>query len=170
MNPLTSLSAEELIAWNDTTARRWHAFFSANPAALSLPCDIHADPAAAHTVAHLLQHIAAAQLRQAQRLAGVSITDYDTVPGLTPDEFLDSHTRSLDLFRTVLADPTTDWAGQMEFTTLTAGRRRSSRRTLLFHAMLHGIRHYAQLATLLRQAGYTPNIPGDYLLMDAHPA
>jgi uncharacterized damage-inducible protein DinB len=166
MNPLTSLSAEELIAWNDTTARRWHAFFSANPAALSLPCDIHD----AHTVDHFLQHIAAAQLRQAQRLAGLPISDYDSVPGTTPDEFLDSHDRSLVLFRTLLADPTIDWAGQMEFQTLTAGRRRSSRRTLLFHAMLHGIRHYAQLATLLRQAGYTPNIPGDYLLMDAHPA
>jgi uncharacterized damage-inducible protein DinB len=166
MNPLTALSAEELIAWNDTTARRWHAFFSANPAALSLPCDIHD----AHTVDHFLQHIVAAQLRHAQRLAGQPIDDYDAIPGLTPDDFLRSHDRTVTLLRSLLADPTIDWAGQMEFQTLTAGRRRSSRRTLLFHAMLHGIRHYAQLATLLRQAGYTPNIPGDYLLMDAHPA
>ncbi|HEX4651125.1 MAG TPA: DinB family protein [Granulicella sp.] len=170
MNPLTALSAEELIAWNDTTARRWHAFFSANPAALALPCDIHATPTDPHTVAHFLQHIVAAQLRHAQRLAGQLIDDYDAIPGLTPDDFLISHDRTLTLLRSLLADPTIDWAGPMEFQTLTAGRRRSSRRTLLFHSMLHGIRHYAQLATLIRQAGYTPNIPGDYLLMDAHPA
>src|ERR1700729_2403440 len=106
MNPLTSLSAEELIAWNDTTARRWHAFFSANPAALSLPCDIHD----AHTVAHFLQHIAAAQLRPAQRLAGLSISDYDTIPGTTPDEFLDSHNRSLTIPRPLLSGPAIDWA------------------------------------------------------------
>jgi uncharacterized damage-inducible protein DinB len=166
MTPLTALTAEELIVWNDTTARRWHAFFSANPAALALPCDIHD----AGTVAHFLQHIVAAQLRHAQRLASIPIDDYDAIPGATPDEFLSSHDRTLALLRSLLADPTIDWAGQMEFNTLTAGRRRSSRRTLLFHAMLHGIRHYAQLATLIRQAGYTPNISGDYLLMDALPA
>ena len=166
MDPLTALTAEELIAWNDTTATRWHAFFTANPAALALPCDIHD----ADTVAHFLQHIVAAQLRHAQRLAGQPIDEYAAIPGLTPDEFLSSHNRALTLVRPLLADPTIDWAGQMEFNTLTAGRRRSSRRTLLFHAMLHGIRHYAQLATLVRQAGYTPNISGDYLLMDAHPA
>ena len=166
MNPLTSLSAEELIAWNDTTARRWHAFFSANPTALSLSCDIHD----AHTVDHFLQHVAAAQLRHAQRIAGLPISDYDTIPGTTPNEFLATHDRSLAILCTLLADPAIDWAEQFEFTTLTAGRRRSSRRTLLFHSMLHGIRHYAQLATLIRQAGYSPNISGDYLLMDAHPA
>ena len=166
MPPLTALTAEELIAWNDATARRWHAFFSANPAALALPCDIHD----AHTVAHFLQHIVAAQLRHAQRLAAIPIDDYDAIPGATPDEFLSSHNQALALLRSLVADSTIDWAGQMEFNTLTAGRRRSSRRTLLFHAMLHGVRHYAQLATLIRHAGYTPNIPGDYLLMDAHPA
>jgi uncharacterized damage-inducible protein DinB len=163
---IPALTAEELIAWNDITAQRWHAFFSANPAALSLPCDIHD----AATVAHFLQHIVAAQLRHAQRLAGQPIDDYAAIPGLTPDDFLASHQRSLALLRPLLTDPAIDWTEQFEFTTLTAGRRRSSRRTLLFHAMLHGIRHYAQLATLIRQAGYTPNISGDYLLMDAHPA
>jgi uncharacterized damage-inducible protein DinB len=40
-------------------------------------------------------------------------------------------------------------------------------RTLLFHALLHGIRHYAQLATLTRQAGHPANVAGDYLFMDA---
>jgi uncharacterized damage-inducible protein DinB len=166
MTPIPALTAEELIAWNDTTANRWHAFFAANPSALEIPCDIH-DSA---TVAHLLQHIVAAQLRHAQRLAGQPIADYDAIPGASPDEFLASHNRTLALLRPLLADPTIDWAEQFEFTTLTAGRRRSSRRTLLFHAMLHGIRHYAQLATVVRQAGFTPNISGDYLLMDAHPA
>ena len=55
----------------------------------------------------------------------------------------------------------------MEFVTLTAGRRRSARRTLLFHALLHGIRYYAQFATLTRQAGHPANVAGDYLFMDA---
>jgi uncharacterized damage-inducible protein DinB len=164
MNPI-ALTAEELIAWNDATAERWYAFLSANPAVFATSCDIHD----AQSVGHFLQHIVAAQLRHAERLAGAPISDYDAVPCATPDEFLASHRRTIALLRAVLADPAIDWTGQMEFNTLTAGRRRSARRTLLFHAMLHGIRHYAQLATLVRQAGFSPNIPGDYLLMDAQP-
>jgi uncharacterized damage-inducible protein DinB len=31
--------------------------------------------------------------------------------------------------------------------------------------VLHSIRHYAQLATLVRQHGYKPTLPGDYLFM-----
>jgi uncharacterized damage-inducible protein DinB len=162
----TALPAEELLAWNDATAQRWYAFLSTTPAALASPCDIHD----AHTVAHFLQHIVAAQLRHAQRLAGLPISDYDSVPCATADEFLAAHQRFVALLRPLLADPAIDWSEPLEFNTLTAGRRRATRRTLLFHAMLHGIRHYAQLATLLRQAGFAPNISGDYLLLAAHPA
>ena len=165
MNP-TALSAEELLAWNDITAQRWHAFLATTPAALESPCDIHD----ARTVAHFLQHIVAAQLRHAQRLAGLPIADYASVPCATANEFLAAHQRFVALLRPLLADPAIDWNQEMEFNTLTAGRRRATRRTLLFHAMLHGIRHYAQLATLLRQAGFAPKISGDYLLMAAEPA
>ncbi len=36
--------------------------------------------------------------------------------------------------------------------------------------MTHGIRHYAQLATLVRQHGVTPDWPMDYLFMGARRA
>ncbi|HWZ51380.1 MAG TPA: DinB family protein [Granulicella sp.] len=166
MNPLTALTAEELIAWNDTTAERWFTFLAANPTLLATPCDIHD----ADTVGKFLQHIAAAELRHAERLAGAPISEYDSVPYATVNDLQATHNRTIALLRSLLTDPTIDWAGEMEFTTITAGRRRCSRRAILFHAMLHGIRHYAQLATLVRQAGFTPNIPGDYLLMASHPA
>ena len=166
MNTIPALTAEELLAWNDSTAQRWFTFLADHPAVLDLPCDIHD----AKTVRLFLQHIAAAQLRHAERLAGLPISDYDSVPCATVDDLLAAHTRALDLLRSTLADPAIDWASTMEFTTLTAGRRRSARRTILFHALLHGIRHYAQLATLTRQAGHPAPISGDYLFMDAHPA
>src|ERR1700692_40411 len=161
MNPLTALTAEELIAWNDATAERWFSFLAATPSLLETPCDIHD----ADTVGKFLQHIAAAELRHAERLSGSPISDYGSVTYATVADPQATHTRTIALLRSLLADPTIDWAAEMEFTTLTAGRRRCSRRAILFHAMLHGIRHYAQLATLVRHAGFTPNIPGDYLLM-----
>jgi uncharacterized damage-inducible protein DinB len=166
MTTTTALTAEELLAWNDTTAQRWFTFLADHPAVLDLPCDIHD----ASTVRLFLQHIVAAQLRHAERLAGLPISDYDSVPCATVDDLRTAHNRALELLRSTLADPKVDWSSTLEFTTLTAGRRRSARRTLLFHALLHGIRHYAQLATLTRQAGHPANLPADYLFMDAHPA
>jgi uncharacterized damage-inducible protein DinB len=71
------------------------------------------------------------------------------------------------MLRTLLAEQTYDWYQTIEFKTLTAGTRRAPRRAVLFHALLHGTRHYAQLATLVRRAGYSTGIDSDYLLMDS---
>jgi uncharacterized damage-inducible protein DinB len=42
----------------------------------------------------------------------------------------------------------------MEFPTRTAGVLRASERKMFAHAMLHGVRHWAQLATALREKGH----------------
>jgi uncharacterized damage-inducible protein DinB len=51
----------------------------------------------------------------------------------------------------------------IEFPTRTAGMLRSSKRKIFLHAMLHGVRHWAQLATALREAGYPTNWAKDFL-------
>jgi uncharacterized damage-inducible protein DinB len=50
------------------------------------------------------------------------------------------------------------------------GKLVSTRKTVFIHAMMHSIRHYAQLATILRQHGIKPDWPMDYLFMNARPA
>jgi hypothetical protein len=52
-----------------------------------------------------------------------------------------------------------NWKASIEFVTRTMGPARSVRKTVLFHALLHSIRHYAQLATLARQHGINPAGP-----------
>ena len=153
------------MAWNDRTARQWCAFIAASNGVLDLPCDIYRPG----TVGQLLQHIVAAELRYAERLADLPVSDYGSIPYQTAEDILSVHERALQILRSLLADRDYDWSSPIEFTTLTAGRRRSSRRTVLFHALLHGIRHYAQLGPLVRQAGFQPSLPADYLLMDSHP-
>jgi len=160
-----ALTAEELIAWNDATSHQWRTFVTENPTVLAVQCDIYK----AETVGQLLQHIVAAELRYAERLAELPVSDYAAIPYATSDDIYATHDRALSILRTLLADPTYDWNAQLEFNTLTQGRRRSSRRSILFHAMLHGIRHYAQLTTLVRQAGFSPKMALDYLLMDSQP-
>ncbi len=56
-----------------------------------------------------------------------------------------------------------DLATVIEFPTRTAGIIRASKRKIFAHAMLHGVRHWAQLATALREAGYPTNWGKDFL-------
>ena len=164
--PPLSLPAEDLLAWNELTTGQWHAFTSAHPQILKLPCDIRQSG----TVAHLLQHIVAVELRYAERLASQPETDYAAIPYSTPDEILHTHRRATTLLRSLLDDPTLDWNAEIEFNTITMGRLRATRRNVLVHALLHSIRHFAQLATLIRQNGFEPDWPMDFLFVAAQPA
>jgi uncharacterized damage-inducible protein DinB len=115
-------------------------------------------------VAQLLQHIVAVELRYSERLAGVPETEYESIPFDTVENIYATHDRAVTLFRQSLA-ANLDWDGVMEFKTRSFGSARASRKTILFHALLHGLRHYAQMATLIRQHGHKVEAPGDYLLM-----
>lgn len=155
------ISVEKLLAWNDATARQWHSFFNMHPAAFAVACDIRNSS----TVADTLQHIVAAEQRYAQRLAGLPETAYEDVPKDSVDDILAGHERAMAILRPLLTDPAYDWSQPLTFDTATAGRLRSSRETILLHLTLHSMRHYAQLATLLRQQGFKL-WPMDYLFMD----
>ena len=157
-----ALQAEELMAWNDHSAQQWRAFANANPDVLNVPCDIYR----AKTVGELLQHIVAAELRYAERLLEMTPTDYTEIPFGTAEEIFGAHDRAIALFRSLFAKNDFDWSVKLEFPTLTAGTMRAPRRTIFFHAMLHAIRHYAQLHTLTRQSGFPTGFGGDYLWMD----
>lgn len=161
-----TIPATDLLRWNDVTTARWVAFLNANPEILALSCDIRNS----QTVAQLLQHIVAVELRYAQRLASQPESDYADVPFDSPDAILSTHTRALNLIQPLLDDATYDWAAEIEFQTITMGRLKSTRTVVLLHMLFHGIRHYAQLATLVRASGFKPDWPMDYLFADMRPA
>lgn len=155
------LTAQDLIAWNEKTATGWRKLLTSHPELLTQPCDI----AETKTVAELLQHIVAAQLRFAERLAGLPISDYADIPFDSVESIYATHDRAMTIFQELLAAEDDNWEAALEFTTRTMGPLRSDRKTILFHALLHGIRHYAQLASLVRQCGVQPDWPMDYLFM-----
>jgi uncharacterized damage-inducible protein DinB len=155
-----SLGAEDLIAWNDRTAREWRKLLTDHPEVLVLPCDI----AGAKTVAQLLQHIVAVELRYAQQLAGQPMSEYADIPFDSAEALYATHDRAVAQFRDLLAQPV-DWDAKLDFVTRTLGPARSTRKAILFHSQLHSIRHYAQLATLVRQHGIQQKWRLDYLVM-----
>jgi uncharacterized damage-inducible protein DinB len=163
---LPGLSGNELIAWLERTSAGWRDLLTAHPVALALPCDIRET----QTVGQLLQHIVAVELRFAERISGLTETPYEVIPSDSVAAIYATHDKAMGHLRQL--DPHTEdyWEEWLEFTTRSAGTLRARRCTIFIHLVMHSIRHYAQLATLMRQQGIAPNWGMDYLLMGVAPA
>ena len=159
------LTAQEMIAWNEKTSNGWRKLLASHPELLTMPCDIMG----VKTVAELLQHIVAVELRYAQRLADLPVSDYANIPFDSVESIYATHDQAIVILQQLLASDI-DWSASIEVVTRAVGPVRSVRKTILFHALLHGIRHYAQLATLARQHGAKADWPMDYFAMDIKPA
>ncbi len=158
-----AIPVDKLLTWSDTNAQQWRDFALAKPVILMLPCDIRNSKFVADT----FQHIFAAELRYAQRLSGLPESPYEEIPKHSIKPLFEAHRLAFEMVRNLLAQPDYDWSTEITFETLTMGRLRASRETILVHLTLHSIRHYAQLATHLRREGFKPKWPMDYLFADA---
>jgi uncharacterized damage-inducible protein DinB len=157
-----ALTAEEVLAWHEKNSNNWKQLLTEHPEALSFPCDI----AQTKTVGELLQHVVAVELRYVERLSNLPASDYATIPFDSVEAIYATHDRATALFQQLLASDTIDWNERIDYVTRTMGPARSARKSILFHALLHASRHYAQLATILRQHGIKPGWPMDYIFMD----
>jgi uncharacterized damage-inducible protein DinB len=157
-----ALTAEEVLAWHEKNSDNWKQLLTEHPEALSFPCDI----AQTKTVGELLQHVVAVELRYVERLSNLPASDYATIPFDSVEAIYATHDRATALFQQLLASDTIDWNERIDYVTRTMGPARSARKSILFHALLHASRHYAQLATILRQHGIKPGWPMDYIFMD----
>jgi hypothetical protein len=100
-----------------------------------------------------------------QRLASLPVTDKKGMPTGPLNALFDLHLNAVDVFRALLDDPDKNWDAPMtlEIPSLPAQSRTVSRRKIGLHALFHSQRHWAQLATLLRTAGYPTEFKGDFL-------
>jgi uncharacterized damage-inducible protein DinB len=154
-----------MLAWLEKTSDRWCGMIDAHPEILAMSCDV----AKVASVGELLQHIVAVELRYAERLAGLPATDYAAIGFDSSAAIYAHHERAMTLFREQL-ECDVDWDERIEFVTRSTGPASATRKAVFFHAMLHGVRHYAQLATLVRQNGVKPDWPMDYLAMSMQQA
>lgn len=161
---LCALSCDDLLGYNRALAEKWQRWFMPNEAALEAPCDIMNTG----TVRLLVQHIFAVELRYAQRLLGDEITQYEQLPIATVAELFAIHTQAAEKYAQFLKIATGPMMDEvLEMQTRSAGMVRASRRTVFVHALLHSVRHWAQLATIVRQAGYPALGWQDYLFFGA---
>jgi len=158
---LAQISFAELLAANEAETRKWRKWFDEQPASvLDVPLSI----AQTKNVREFLLHIFAVELRYAERLQGLPVTAYETLPTKSVADLFGVGEKAGGMYRRYLSSVSDqDLAAVIEFPTRTAGTLRSSKRKIFLHAMLHGVRHWAQLATALREAGYPTNWGKDFL-------
>ncbi len=137
---MNALSGEELLAWVDTTSERWLELLKEHPEALELPCDVMA----VGTVARLLQHVVAVELRYAQRLSGEPESPYEEIGYGSPEEIFRTHGRAMGMLRELVGREGYEWEERISFATRSAGMMVATRRTVFVHTLMHSVRHYAQ--------------------------
>jgi len=164
---MAELSFAEMVEANERETGKWQAWFERQPAELlDLPLDI----ALAKDVREFLLHIFAVELRYAERLMNAEVTAYEAHSTGSVRELFAIGEKARAGFRGYLANVTDeDLAQVLEFPTRTVGVLRSSKRKMFAHAMLHSVRHWAQLATALRENGHGTDWPHDFLFSDVMP-
>ncbi len=157
---MRGLSFGELLDYCAEESNHWRDFFQKQPEALEVPTDI----AGTKTVREVVLHIVAVQMRYAERLLKMPITEYDALAGKSGEELFALSRKSLEDLRSfAIAANDSDWDGMLTFPTRTAGDLTASRRKIFIHALLHSVRHWAQLSTHLRQKGYKQDWQHDFI-------
>ena len=154
---MLTLSYDELLRYTLEERDKWRRFFASHPEALETP--LH--PAGRFaTIGKLIDHIFLVERRHLQRLRGEPLADHTGLTGNNAQPLFDygaSVRRELEQY---VAELDEDVAAQTRTFEVRSQQWAMSARKLLFHILMHEIRHWAQIALAVRLAGLEP--PGDH--------
>jgi uncharacterized damage-inducible protein DinB len=154
---MISLAFDELLRYTNAERDKWRTWFAAHPGAM----EVAVQPGGRlPTVGRLIDHIFLVERRHLQRLTGMPLVESTGLTGNNAPPLFDygsSVRRELEQF---VADLDSDVADEMRAFDVRDRRWPMSSRKLLFHILLHEIRHWAQVALAVRLAGLEP--PGDH--------
>jgi uncharacterized damage-inducible protein DinB len=160
----TGVTFLELLQYSDEENQRWKQWFQRHPEALAVSAGI----AGKDDVAGLLLHIFAVELRYAERLSGVPTTPDEKLRSENLDRLFAITEDARKKMKQFLANAKPEEMNEsLTFQTLSSGTQTASKRKILAHALLHGVRHWAQIATTLRRAGYKQDWQHDFLFSEA---
>jgi uncharacterized damage-inducible protein DinB len=156
------VSFEELLRYDEEQCGQWRVLFEKRPFLLKL----EASPK--DTVADLIFHTFTSQLRCAQRLAGETMTKDSEFSRRTVADLFDIGDAARILFRDYLDDTTQESVSRLQkFPSHTLGEFETTPKKLLAHALVHSIRHWAQVARILRENGHRADFSHDLLFSKA---
>jgi uncharacterized damage-inducible protein DinB len=114
-----------------------------------------------------VRHIWSVELVWAQRLGALPVTARKDFPEGPLAVLYDLHIKAAKIYRALFASPAEDWNAPFLIDWMPFPARNVSRRKMAAHALLHTHRHLAQLATLVRTAGFPSGFHGDLLVSQA---
>ncbi|HKN67620.1 MAG TPA: DinB family protein [Gemmatimonadaceae bacterium] len=162
---MTSLASEigYLLDYTEWDRAQWQAWFrSAGAEILLMDLGANGDGRFGN-VGELVRHIFSAEQRYVDRIQDLPITDTSTVPADDVDRLFDFGRQSRQRLRDLVDTfPAERWELVREVE-IASHMRRITPKTMIVQAVTHEIRHWAQLATLLRLAGRPTGIH-DFLL------
>jgi len=152
-----TITLDELLAWTAEERAKWLPWFKANPAALNLTMQPGGRFA---TVASLIDHIFLVEHRHTARLQGEELPTATGVAPVDVDALWNYADRGREGVRRYVPTLAAEDVDKPRDVSIPAGTYRLSPRKLLFHMALHEVRHWAQIASAVRGAGFAP--PGDH--------
>lgn len=156
-----ALRYETLLEFTSTEHHRWHDWFVERPKAWAVPFAT----GRMATVGGVVMHIFAVELRYAQRLLDQKVTQWEDLRQTSIEDVfeLGDHARG-HLVHFLTSAPESELDRVLTFQTLTAGPVSASKYKIASNVFLHGIRHWGQVATVLRQNGFADQWGHDMLL------
>ncbi len=137
-------------AWERAQWRAW--FREQGPAALAVGLGPNGD-GRVNTIGELVRHIFAAELRYAERIRQLPLTDPASLPAGDVEALFALGERSRGALLDLLRDfPRERW-DQPQQVQIGPQPRAVTPRKMVVQAILHEIRHWAQVSTLLRIGG-----------------
>ena len=158
-----ALTYKLLLELTSVEQHHWHDWFIEHPKAWSIPFAT----GRMATIGGVVNHIFGVELRYTQRLRGERVSEWEELRQTSVEDVfaLGDNTRS-ELVDYLTSAPEGDLDKVLTFKTLTAGMVTASKYKIASNIFLHGIRHWGQIASVLRQNGFTDQWPHDMLLSD----
>ncbi len=152
------VSFADLFAYEEEDANHWEEWFRANAPALSARVELK------HTLRNKLFHIFSVAQRNAERLLGEEMTPDRALEARTLEQLFDIGRLARKKYREYLASATEgQLATPQTYDSITLGEFTATPRKLLLHGVIHSIRHWGQIATVLRQQGYEVGFQHDVI-------
>jgi uncharacterized damage-inducible protein DinB len=161
-----ALSVDELLVYTNGERSKWEEWFGRQPpAAVRAPLQRDGNYP---TVWRMMDHIFLVEKRHTQRLKGESPVDEATGVAEPDVQALFAYGRAVrgELEGFVHSASGEALAGTREFKFRSATVTITARK-LVFHILFHEIRHWAQIATAVRNAGLPPPGNHDLVFSDA---
>jgi uncharacterized damage-inducible protein DinB len=147
------VNLDDLINYTDWERQKWHDWFiHRGDQVLRISAGSHGDGRFAN-VGQLVRHIFSAEKRYIERLSGRTLTDPASVSCDSVETLFDFGEQSRkDLKEFLEAFSDEKWDVPEDYKILTYSLKATPRK-IVIHVLMHEIRHWAQIATLLRLNG-----------------